>query len=99
MKTVLPSAVPSDAQIVDVREADEFADGHATGAVNLPMSEIVGRLDEIDRDRDLYVICLSGGRSARVCEYLEHRGIDAVNIEGGTSAWRAAELPMEIPGT
>ncbi|MCK7638406.1 rhodanese-like domain-containing protein [Corynebacterium pygosceleis] len=98
MDSVFPTDVPSGAQLIDVREADEFAEGHASGAVNIPMSEIVGRVDEIDRDRDLYVICLSGGRSARVCEYLGHRGVDAINVEGGTSAWRTADLPMEIPG-
>ncbi|MEZ2122729.1 MULTISPECIES: rhodanese-like domain-containing protein [unclassified Corynebacterium] len=99
MDSVSPTDVPANAQLIDVRETTEFAEGHAVGAVNIPMSEIVGRLDELDQDRELYIICLSGGRSAQVCEYLGHRGVDAINVEGGTSAWRAAALPMELPGT
>ena len=59
------------------------------------MSEFVGRINEIDLDRDIYVICKLGGRSAQVAEYLEQRGIEAINVNGGTDGWVAAGLPTE----
>ena len=96
MKTVTVNQVPLDAQLIDVREADEYAEGHAANAVHIPLSEFVGRVDEIDTSRDIYMICLVGGRSAQACEYLQQaHDIEAINVEGGTKAWREAELPME----
>ncbi|RNE49892.1 rhodanese-like domain-containing protein [Corynebacterium alimapuense] len=96
MKSVTVQQVPANAQLIDVREADEYAADHAAGAKLLPLSEFVGRVHEIDPDQDIYVICRSGGRSAQACSYLEQsRGFDTINVEGGTDAWRAAGLPME----
>ena len=84
-------------QFIDVRETDEYAEVHAAGAVNIPMSEITGRLHEIDTNEEVYVICRSGGRSLKVGEYLESvAGAEhLVNVEGGTLAWVASELPTE----
>lgn len=80
--------------LIDVRETDEFAAGHVPGAVNIPMSEITGRLDELPSGA-FDVICQAGGRSARVVEYLEAQGHDATNIDGGTGAWIAMGKPVE----
>ncbi|WP_080796739.1 rhodanese-like domain-containing protein [Corynebacterium pacaense] len=93
MQEVNVNEVPKGAQIIDVREPDEFAEVHAVGAVNIPMSEFTSRVGELDLDRDIYLICKSGGRSGQVREYLEQRGIDAINIAGGTSDWVAQGLP------
>lgn len=83
-----------DVVIVDVREADEYASGHVPGAVNLPMSTLGGRLNELP-DGDFVVICQIGGRSARVVEALESRGYDVTNVDGGTSEWVAAGYRLE----
>ncbi|MFK4788945.1 rhodanese-like domain-containing protein [Microbacterium sp. ZW T5_56] len=80
--------------LIDVRETDEFAAGHVPGAVNIPMSEITGRLAELPSGA-FDVICQAGGRSARVVEYLEAQGHDATNIDGGTGAWIAMGKPVE----
>lgn len=93
MKEVNVNEVPAGAQLIDVRETDEFAEVRADGAVNIPMSEFTSRVGELDQDRDIYVICKLGGRSAQVGEYLEQRGIDAINVAGGTDSWVAAGLP------
>lgn len=93
MKEVNVNEVPTGAQLIDVRETDEFAEVRADGAVNIPMSEFTSRVGELDQDRDIYVICKLGGRSAQVGEYLEQRGIDAINVAGGTDSWVAAGLP------
>ncbi|WP_219416634.1 rhodanese-like domain-containing protein [Pseudonocardia nigra] len=81
--------VPADAPLLDVREADEWAAGHAPGARHLPMSELPGRMDEIPEDDPLFVVCRSGGRSARVVAYLAGQGYPAVNVDGGMQSWAA----------
>ncbi|MDO5512040.1 rhodanese-like domain-containing protein [Corynebacterium sp.] len=96
MKTVTVTEVPADAQLIDVREPDEFAEVHAAGATLIPLSEFADRVGELDTDRDIYLICRSGGRSGRACEFLkENHDIEAINVEGGTLGWIAAELPTE----
>jgi rhodanese-related sulfurtransferase len=87
--TVGVADVPADAPLLDVREADEWAAGHAPTARHLPMSELTGRLDELPEDDPLYVICRSGGRSARVVAYLANQGYPAVNVDGGMQVWSA----------
>lgn len=93
MRSVSVSEVPSGAQFIDVREADEYAAVHAANAVNLPMSNFTSHVDQVNKGQEVYVICKSGGRSAQVCQYLENAGYDAINVEGGTDAWVAAGLP------
>ncbi|GAA3522885.1 rhodanese-like domain-containing protein [Corynebacterium pilbarense] len=89
--------VPAGAQLIDVREPDEYAAVRADGAVNIPLSEFVARTDEIDPDQDIYLICKSGGRSAQAGEYLEQaRGWDnVINVAGGTTAWVEQGLPHQ----
>jgi rhodanese-related sulfurtransferase len=79
--------LPADAVLLDVRESDEWAAGHAPDARHLPMSELTGRLDELPDEDPLYVVCRSGGRSARVVAYLASQGYPAVNVEGGMQSW------------
>jgi len=83
-----------DTPLIDVREVDEFAAGHVPGAVNIPMSVIGDRLQELP-DGAFDVICQAGGRSARVVEALTARGYDATNVEGGTGEWIGAGYPVE----
>lgn len=79
--------LPADVALLDVREADEWAAGHAPGARHLPMSELTARLHELPDDDPLYVVCRSGGRSARVVAYLANQGYPAVNVGGGMLSW------------
>ena len=88
--------VPAGAQFIDVRERDEYSAGHASGTVNFPLSELTDYVEQINTDHDVYVICKSGGRSAKACEYLTQAiGATAFSVAGGTTAWAEAELPME----
>lgn len=86
--------VPSDAFLLDVREADEWAAGHAEGALHIPMGEVVARAAELPADRRVHVVCRVGGRSAQVAQYLIVQGLDAVNVEGGMQRWAAAGRPL-----
>ena len=81
--------------IVDVREPFEYVSGHAPAASNIPLGELVARVEELDRDDAVYVICESGRRSTQAVEWLTTQGFDAVNVDGGTSAWRNSGLPVK----
>ncbi|WOF23593.1 rhodanese-like domain-containing protein [Microbacterium betulae] len=83
-----------DVPLIDVRETHEFAAGHVPGAVNIPLSEIGDRLEELPAE-SFDVICELGGRSGRVVEALTARGYEATNVAGGTSAWRNAGYDVE----
>lgn len=87
--------VPSGAVVLDVREDDEWAAGHAPGAVHLAMTTLADNLDDVPDGSPIYVICRSGGRSARVTGYLNANGWDAVNVAGGMQSWAAADRPLE----
>lgn len=91
------SEVPEGAALLDVRENDEWAAGHAPQAVHVPMGQVQARLDELATaltERRVHVVCRSGSRSARVTAFLAQAGWDAVNIDGGMRAWAAAGRPM-----
>ena len=81
--------------LLDVREDDEWANGHVPGALHIPLGEVPARVDEIDPDAELFVICHSGGRSARVLGYLSQRGYEGANVGGGILAWAQAGRPLE----
>src|SRR3954468_22572160 len=79
--------LPADTAMLDVREPDEWAAGHAPGARHLPMSQLTARIAELPDDDPLYVVCRSGARSARVVAYLAGQGYPAVNVDGGMQSW------------
>lgn len=87
--------VRGDVTLIDVRETDEFAAGHVPGAVNIPMSVLPVRVDEIPRDGAIHLICKTGARSAQVAHWLEPQGYSPVNVEGGTAAWHREGRPLE----
>ncbi|MDY6054671.1 rhodanese-like domain-containing protein [Micrococcus sp.] len=98
-ETVSVDQVPADAHILDVREDDEFVLGRAAGAQHIPLGQVPERYeDELDPDTDYYVICRTGGRSARAAEFLVARGYSAINVAGGSGAWLEAGKPMEADG-
>ncbi|MFC9832260.1 rhodanese-like domain-containing protein [Rhodococcus sp. NPDC127530] len=91
----LDSALASGAPVIDVREADEYAQARVPGVTLIPLSEFVARVDEIPEAEVVYVICGVGGRSLQAAEYLNARGINAVSVAGGTSAWMQSGRPVE----
>ncbi|WP_433939314.1 rhodanese-like domain-containing protein [Paenibacillus lautus] len=73
--------------IIDVREAEEVAEGKIPGAVNIPLGLIEFRKQDLDRSKEYVMICRSGGRSGRAAEYLEGQGYQVINMTGGMLAW------------
>ncbi len=93
--TVGLDELPDDAVLVDVREDDEWAAGHAPAAHHLPMMDIPVRMAEVPTDGDVVVVCRSGARSAQVVAYLTGHGWDNVrNLDGGMIAWARAGRPI-----
>lgn len=88
-----------DLLLVDVREAHEYRNGHVPGAVSIPMSVLPVRVHELPKDRDVHVICQSGGRSMQVTMWLARQGYRPVNVHGGTGTWVQAGGPIVLPGT
>jgi len=73
--------------VIDVRELDEYLDGHVPGAPLIPLATVPDHLAEIPTDGEVLIICKVGGRSRKAAEYLRTQGVDAINIAGGTMAW------------
>lgn len=82
-------------QLIDVRTPEEFATGHIAGAVNIPVEELGGRLDEVNKDQPVVVYCRSGNRSAQAASILESAGHTGIYDLGGIRAWQQAGFPVQ----
>ena len=78
-----------DITILDVREVEEFQSGHIEGALSAPLSTLDKGYEQLDASKRYYVICQGGMRSERACQFLETKGFDVVNVEGGMNRWKA----------
>ena len=94
VQEVPAAGVPEGAWLLDVRENEEWAAGYAPGARHIPLGELGARTAEIPQDQPVYVICRSGGRSARAAQALAAAGWEAINVAGGMQDWAAAGRPM-----
>jgi rhodanese-related sulfurtransferase len=85
------------ALLIDVREPDEYAQGHAPGSTLIPLGQLEKRLSEIagQKNKPIALICRSGNRSGQAQKILERAGFTAaVNVEGGMVAWQKAGMPV-----
>ena len=82
-------------QLIDVRTAGEYAEGHLAKAKLIPLQELDQRLAEIDKSKPVLLYCRSGHRSGNALKILQGKGYtDVKHIEGGIGAWQAAGLPV-----
>ena len=97
MATVQPAEVGARVaegwMLLDVRTEEEWVDGRIAGSVHIPMDQLMQRLDEVD-DR-VVCVCAVGARSARVAQFLNAQGREAVNLDGGLYAWANSRLSIE----
>jgi rhodanese-related sulfurtransferase len=74
--------------IIDVREAEEVAEGMIQGAIHIPLGEIGARYHEIQRNEDIILVCRSGKRSQKAYEFLQTQGYKHLfNLDGGMLQW------------
>jgi len=82
--------------LLDVREEWELGVASVPDVVHIPMGEVADRLAELERGREVVVLCRSGRRSLQVANFLQQNGFQAVNLAGGILAW-SRELDATIP--
>jgi adenylyltransferase/sulfurtransferase len=82
--------------LLDVREPWELDVASVPGVLHIPMGDVAERIGEIDRSRQVVVLCRSGRRSLEVAKYLQQNGFDAVNLAGGVLAW-SRDVDATIP--
>lgn len=76
------------AQLIDVREPQEFKKGHILGARNIPLTQMKRRLVELREDKPVYLYCQGSSRSGRAAQLLHKKGYDDVNqLKGGFKKW------------
>ena len=91
---VMSASLPAGVFLLDVREDDEWAAGHAPDAVHVRLGELGARTEEIPRDREVYVICRTGARSGYAAQALADAGWNTVNVADGMAGWAVAGRPM-----
>src|SRR5664279_3905884 len=92
------SRIDTGAILVDVREPEEWAAGHAEGARHIPLAQLGQRQSELPVGQPVITVCRSGVRSARAATLLAGQGADASNLDAGMRAWAAAGLPVVTEG-
>ena len=84
-------------QFIDVRTPEEYSGGHAARSENIPLDTLTASFDKLEKNEPVYIICQTGNRSKKAAEMLKSAGFNNVlNVTGGTVAWQAAGLPMEL---
>jgi rhodanese-related sulfurtransferase len=87
----------SQIQVLDARTADEYKSGHLNNALQanwLNRAEFEDRTQHLDKNKPVYIYCLSGGRSAAAGSFLASKGYKVINLEGGINAWKMNNLPV-----
>lgn len=90
----LAEAIAGGAVVIDVREVEEYTEAHVPGALLFPLSGLADAVDSVPVASPLYVICRSGARSMRACQFLAGTNRSAVNVAGGTLAWLGSGRPV-----
>jgi rhodanese-related sulfurtransferase len=81
-------------EIIDVRQPDEYRQGHVEPSRLIPLAELSTRMNELDRSKTLLMLCRSGNRSGVAAQQLASHGFTVRNIDGGMLAWAAHNLPV-----
>ena len=95
MKEFKSGILDSDTIVLDVRTEEEFYGplGHIEGAMLIPIDDLEDRVSELNsiKNKKIYVVCRTGGRSGRGKDFLNSNGFTAVNVNGGMVAWKELE--------
>ena len=87
---------PNGIVVIDVRRDDEWVTGHVSGAIHIPVDDLIEHMDQVPQDKKLLFICAAGVRSGLACELAASMGYDSsnlYNIDDGTPFWIAGNHP------
>jgi len=89
LERLLAQAASGDMVFIDVREPDEYAEGHIEGMVNMPLSTLEDTYSQLPKDKEIVIICRSGNRSMQAAQLLRDKGYTRlVNVQGGMLDWK-----------
>lgn len=93
----VPARMREGSVLLDVREIDEWNEGHVAGALHIPLGELASRAGELPENREIICMCRSGRRSAEAQKTLASRtpGKPVLNMTGGIVRWGELGLPVE----
>ncbi len=89
----------TNAQVLDVRSPQEFADKHLAQALNVDFNgaDFQGEsVKQLDKTKPVFVYCLAGGRSASASKFLRSKGYEVYEMQGGLAKWQSAKLPLDL---
>jgi rhodanese-related sulfurtransferase len=86
----------ADLTLLDVREDWELGVASVPGVLHIPMGDVADRVGELDKSKEVVVLCRSGRRSLEVARFLQQNGFNAVNLAGGILAW-SRDVDATIP--
>ncbi len=81
--------------VLDVRQPEEYREGHIGGAKLIPLGELKQNLKELPKQREIICVCASGSRSSSAARILIAEGLQVFNIKGGMAAWQQEKLPIK----
>ena len=81
--------------VIDVRQPEEFKQGHISGAKLIPLNELTRRIEELPKSREIVCVCASGSRSYSAAKMLMKAGYTVFDMQGGMMSWRRAKLPVQ----
>jgi rhodanese-related sulfurtransferase len=81
--------------VIDVRQPEEYHEGHIAGSKLIPLGELNRRLNELPKNKEIICVCASGSRSQSATKFLVGAGFDAFNMNGGMYMWQRAKFPIK----
>ncbi|HSH25411.1 MAG TPA: rhodanese-like domain-containing protein [Massilibacterium sp.] len=87
VEELIKDSIPSNVELIDVREPFELAVAKIPGVKNIPLGELPNHINEFKKDKTYIMVCRSGNRSGVATNYLRQVGINATNMVGGMVIW------------
>jgi rhodanese-related sulfurtransferase len=81
--------------VVDVRQPEEYREGHIAGSKLIPLGELNKRMNELPKDKEIICVCASGSRSQSATKFLISAGFNAFDVKGGMFMWQRSNLPVK----
>lgn len=81
--------------ILDVREDEEYRNGHIEGAKHIPLHKLPQEMEQLPTDTEIICVCFSGARSGMAVAQLQRAGLKAVNLHGGVMGWQRARYALK----